>query len=159
MQIRRAIPSDKKELSKLLRAFNTYSQQVSSEKQNRFRKFIDPLKWSEETAEKYLSLYIVFVADDDGSLKGYICGEIKEIKYRYFNKEGYVEHWFVEESSQSQGIGKKLFTLLTDEFKKAGCTHIGLDTNIENNKAINIYEEMGLIKRLVTFYKPLIDIN
>jgi len=38
---------------------------------------------------------------------------------------------------------------------KAGCTHIGLDTHLENKKAIEIYEHMGFQKRLVTFFKLL----
>lgn len=61
----------------------------------------------------------------------------------------------MEEDYQSQGIGKELFDRLEEEFKKAGCTHIGLDTHLGNKKAIEIYEHMGFTKRLVTFFKTL----
>lgn len=147
MQIRPATSYDRKELIKLIKEFEI-SDKILSEKQRQIRAYKDLEKMAQEIAEKYLSQpgHIVFVADENGSIKGYINGEIKEKKYRIYNKEGYVEAWFVEEEYQKQGIGKELFDKLVEEFKKTGCTHIGLDTHLENKKAIEIYGHMHLQK-------------
>lgn len=160
MQVRNASLNDKKELARLIKEFEGSYDKTMSEKQRRIREYIDLGKMSEETAEKYLSKseYIVFVADENGVLKGYVSGEIKEKKYRVYNKEGYVEDWFVEDEYQARGLGKELFDSLVEAFEKAGCTHVGLATHLENKKAIEIYEHMGFTKRLVTFFKPLKDL-
>jgi len=159
MQIRLAVIQDKKELTRLIKEFENFTKFLS-EKQRQIRAYKDLEKMAQETAEKYLSQpeYIVVVADENGVLKGFICDEIKMRKYRIYNKEGYVEKWFIERDYQDQGIGKELFNKLEEEFKKAECTHIGLDTHLENKKAIRIYEHMGFTKRLITFFKHLKDL-
>ena len=98
------------------------------------------------------------VADENNMLLGFISGEINERKNKVYNREGYVIGWFVKDGSQNHGVGKKLFDALREEFTNADCTHIGLDTNIENTHAIQIYEHMGFTKKLVTFFKPLKDL-
>ncbi len=159
MEIRKITPQDKKELKRLIKEFESDEGNLS-ELQRKIRAYRDLDEMTNETAEKYLSKpgYIVFVADLNGKLIGYSRGEIKEKKHRVYNLEGYVGEWFVERDYQNQGIGKKLFDKLIGEFKKAGCTHITLDTHLENKKAIEIYEHMGFTKRLVTFFKPLKDL-
>jgi ribosomal protein S18 acetylase RimI-like enzyme len=159
MLIRSAIPQDKKELIKLIKEFNS-SDKYLSEEQRKFRAIKNLNEMAKGTAEKYLSPgYIIFVADKDGTLIGYVVGEIKDRKYKIYNKEGYIENWFVEKVYQYQGIGKKLFNKLIEEFIKVGCTHIGVDTNLENKKAIEIYEHIGFTKRLVVFFKTLKDLS
>ncbi|HUQ84865.1 MAG TPA: GNAT family N-acetyltransferase [Candidatus Limnocylindrales bacterium] len=157
MQVRRITPDDRKELVKLIIDFENSSQNLLSPLQAGMRAYKDLQGMAEEKAKKYLSKpsYLVFVVDENGSLKGYISGEIIEKKYRIYNKEGYVENWFVEKDYQNHGIGKELFETLIKEFEKSDCTHINLDTNINNKRAIDIYEHMGFTKRLVTFFKPL----
>lgn len=159
MEIRSATSHDKKELVRLIKEFESSDKNLS-EKQRQIRSYKDLEKMAQERVEKYLSQpeYIVFVAEKNGVLKGFICGEIKNKKYRVYNKEGFVGDWFIEGDCQGQGIGKKLFDKLVEEFKKVECTHIGLDTHLENKKAIEIYEHMGFTKRLVTFFKTLKDL-
>lgn len=156
MVIRKTNPNDKKELEKLIIELET-SDDYLSEKQQQMRAFSDLDKAAEKAAERYISQpgYLSFVADENGSLKGFIAGETKEKKYRVNNKEGYVELWFVKPPYQDKGVGKELFDMLVNKFKEAGCTHITLDTHIGNKKAIEIYEHLGFTKRLVTFFKPL----
>ena len=158
MQIRKATPHDKKELTRLLKEFSIdFATKILSEKQTRIRAYKNPNKWVEETVEHYLSQpeHIVFVADEHEILKGFIEGEVKEHKDKVYDREGYISKWFMEEEYQNSGIGKQLFTRLVEEFKKMDCTHIGLDTHLENTQAIRIYEHMGFTKRLITFFKPL----
>ena len=88
-------------------------------------------------------------------LEGFICGQVKVKKNRFYHTEGYIQNWFIEENLQSRGVGKALLDALTLEFKKAGCTHLDVDTHLENTKAIEIYEHLDFHKRLVTFFKIL----
>ncbi len=156
MKIRKTNSNDKKELAKLIIELET-SDDYLSKKQQQVREFSDLDKAAEKAAERYVSQpeYASFVADENGSLKGFIAGEIKKKNYRVYNKEGYVELWFVKPTYQDKGVGKKLFDMLVEKFQKAGCTHITLDTHLENTKAIKIYEHLEFTKRLITFFKPL----
>ncbi len=159
MQIRKAIPSDKENLVRLLLTFHKFTQNNLSKKQADFREYEDPVKMAEEEADEgaLQEDYICFVADENGSLKGFIKGEVKEKKNRVYDKAGYIQKWFVEEEYQNHGIGRELFDKLVEEFKKEKCTHLELDTHIENEKAMQIYESLGFTKRLVTFFKLLED--
>jgi ribosomal protein S18 acetylase RimI-like enzyme len=156
VQIRKPTPNDVKELARLIKGLEQ-SDTYLPEKKKRMRAFSDLDKAAEEAAQRYISRprHISFVADGRDHLKGFIAGEIHERKYRIYNKEGYVTLWYVQPDSQGNKIGKELFNTLVDEFKKVGCTHVGLDTLIENTKAIEIYEHMGFTKRLIVFFKPL----
>jgi len=160
MQIRKAIYSDKQELIRLIKAFET-ADEFLSEEQHKIRAYKDIDGMAEETAEEYLSnpAWTVFVAEENGKLIGCVCGEIREKKYRLYNKEGYITGWYVEDAYKGRGIGKQLFTELVEALKEAGCTHLALDTHIENKKAVAIYEHLGFTKRLYNFYKPLKDLS
>jgi hypothetical protein len=57
-----------------------------------------------------------------------------------------------------EGIGKELFEKVVEALKEADCTHLALDTHVQNEKAVAIYEHMGFKKRLYNFYKPLKDL-
>jgi ribosomal protein S18 acetylase RimI-like enzyme len=160
MQIRKAKLSDKKELTKLIKAFET-ADEFLSEELRKIRVSKDLNAMAEETAEKYVSdpTWIVFVAEEKNELIGCIVGEIKGKKYRLYNKEGYITGWYVEDAYKGNGVGKQLFITLVDAFEKAGCTHLALDTHIKNTRAVAIYEHMGFTKRLYNFYKPLQDLT
>jgi ribosomal protein S18 acetylase RimI-like enzyme len=160
MIIRRAKSDDREELKRLLIAFDEDTKNTLSPIQTKIRAYRDLSEMAEDRVNKYFSdpNYIVYVADD-GTLRGYCSGEIQEKKLRVYDKPGYIENWFVEKNFQSHGVGKLMFDKLVKDFEKAGCTHIALDTNVENTKAIKIYEHMGFTKRLVTFFKPLKDLK
>jgi ribosomal protein S18 acetylase RimI-like enzyme len=160
MKIRKAKLEDKKELIKLIKAFET-ADEFLLEEQHKIRMYIDVDAASKETAEKYLSnpAWTLFVAEENDKLVGCVFGEIREKRYRLYNKEGYITGWYVENAYKGKGVGKKLFTTLVNAFKEAGCTHLALDTHIDNERAVAIYEHMGFTKRLYNFYKPLQDLS
>ncbi|OGD84223.1 hypothetical protein A2165_03615 [Candidatus Curtissbacteria bacterium RBG_13_40_7] len=157
MQIRKVLPRDKKELSKLLHTFHNFTQKNLSKKQANFRDFKNAKTSCEELAQKYIfnSNYLIYIAEENSHLKGLITGKIKEKKERIYDKAGYIEKWFVKEEHQNQGIGKKLFDELIKDFKQANCTHLELDAHIENEKALKIYERLGFTKRLITLFKVI----
>lgn len=156
MQIRKAQIEDKEKLIKLLLEFYNSTQNSLSRIQAQFREYSDPHKVLGEEAENFISgVDICFVAEENEDVVGLVVGEIREKRGRVYNREGYIEKWYVTEKYQGQSVGKELFDRLVEEFKELGCTHIALDTHLENTKAIQIYEHMGFTKRLVTFFKPL----
>lgn len=156
MQIRKAQEKDKEQLVKLLLDFYHLTQSSLSQIQTQFREVQNPQKEFEQEAEKCIKgEYIAFVAEENDQIKGLVFGEVKEKENRVYNKEGHIEKWYVDEDFQGQNVGKELFNTLVKEFKKLGCTHIALETHLENTKAIQIYDHMGFTKRLVTFFKPL----
>jgi diamine N-acetyltransferase len=161
MIIRQATSDDKEELKRLIIAFDEDTQKTLSPIQTKIRAYRNLSQMAEDRVNKYFAdpNYIVYVADDDGTLRGYCSGEIQEKKFRVYDKAGYIENWFVEKNFQKHGIGKQMFEKLVGDFEKMGCTHASLDTNIENANAIEIYEHMGFTKRHVTFFKPLKDLK
>jgi ribosomal protein S18 acetylase RimI-like enzyme len=159
--IRKATKEDRAQLYTLLVKFDDYSQKLLSEKQKQFRARKNREEGLENASEMYVSDpgWIVFVAEVKDSLKGFIAGKINEKKYRLYNKEGYLNAWFMEKEFQNHGVGKQLFDQLLKEFKNAGCTHVVLDTNVENVHGIKIYEHLGFSKRLISFFKPLQEVS
>lgn len=157
MIIRKANHSDKKELIRLTIKFDKSTREILPEIQNKYREFKNPPQAMEEKIENYLKDpdYIVFVADDGGLLRGYISGKINEKKGRVYDKEGYLENWYMEEDYRSKGIGKKLFNRLVEEFKKLNCTHIEVGALSDKPEIIKIYEHLGFTKILITYFKFL----
>lgn len=157
MQIRTATWEDKKELISLLIEFDLSIHERLTKKHNNMRAYKDMEKTMSAVIEKYLlyPFYYFFVVDDNGILKGYISGEIRQKQYKLYSKEGYIKEWFVRKHYRKNGIGKKLLNKLLKMFKKDGCTHIALDTHVENKEAIQLYLDMGFTQRLITFFKPL----
>jgi len=157
MQIRRAAPGDKDALIKLLIEFDKSTNDYLTEIQQQFRAYNKPLTdVVDETADLYLSAtYINFVAEEENKLVGFSCGKIEKKELKQYNKEGYIEGWFVYPDYQKHGAGKQLFEALANALKEQGCTHLALDTHLANTKAIAIYEHLGFTKRLVTFFKLL----
>ena len=157
MQIREGVIGDREQLIGLVSKFENPNDPILSDNLSKFRAFKNFGKAIAQKTEQYLTKpgYFVFVAENESVLKGFIVGKIIEKEYRVYYKEGYVAAWYVEKDYQGKGIGKQLFDSLVAKFENVGCTHIGLDTHLENNKAIQIYEHLGFNKRLVTFIKPL----
>lgn len=137
--------------------YSIHKKKTFSKKLIEFEKYKDDQETIKSTINSFLtdSKYILFVAETDSVLVGFICGEIKEKKHRVYNKEGYIQDWFVDEKFRNKKIGSSLFNTLVNEFKKQDCTHITVDTFVENKKAIDIYHKMRFNDRLLTFYKKI----
>jgi ribosomal protein S18 acetylase RimI-like enzyme len=86
---------------------------------------------------------------------GYITGNINERKSRVFDKEGYIEDWFVEENDQGKGVGRKLMEELIKEFKNKGVNYLKLGVYAGNDKIIQMYRLMGFIDSDLALVKRL----
>lgn len=157
MQIRRANLEDKAELKSLLNAFYIKDKKKYSQKIQRWEQYKNEDEVIDQTSNKYLKKekYITFVAEENNKLLGYIVGEIKEKPHKIHDKEGYVQDWFVQTEYREQKVGKLLFEELLEELKKQHCTHVTLDSFVENQKTIDIYHQMGFEDKLLVLRKDL----
>lgn len=157
MIIRELKKEDESQFKKLLRGFYILDKNRFSDKLQRWEKYKDDDKLIDETARQYLfdKNYMVFVSEENGELIGYICGTIKDKPQKIYDREGYVEDWFVEVNQRNEKIGEGLFNALINKFKELKCTHIALDSFVENEIAINIYHRMGFEDKLIVLRKDL----
>lgn len=70
---------------------------------------------------------------------------------------GFVEGWFVSESSRNQGIGKELMRSAEDWARARGCNEMASDALIDNSKSQLAHEAAGfeIVDRCVHFRKSL----
>ncbi|MBI2051564.1 GNAT family N-acetyltransferase [Candidatus Roizmanbacteria bacterium] len=157
MKIRRADLNDKNQLKYLLQGFYLDDKKRFSKQLQKWEKYKNDQDVIEATSTNYLNdqKYIVYVAEKDNNLIGYIVGEVKDKPHKVYDKEGYVQDWFVQEEYREQNIGKLLFDILIKEFKRLNCTHIALDSFVENKRAIDIYHKMGFKNRLLVLRKEM----
>lgn len=158
MIIRKAIDKDKKQLMQLLTGFYIdHKQKTFSKKLQSFEEYKDKNNVIEATAIDYLSdkKYLVYVAEQNNELLGYIYGEVKHKLHKKLDKEGYIQDWFVKEGYRNKNIGRMLFEALVNNFKKLRCTHLATDTFVENKIAMAIYHQFGFEDKLLTMIKKL----
>ena len=157
MIIRKLRKSDKVELFRLFVEFENYyqSQKVFSEVTHEVEKYIDTKKAMMRFANKYINnkKVIAYVAERDNKLIGFIVGDIRKHPTKVLNKEGFIEELFVSNDFRKQKIGKTLFDTLVKEFKKQGCTHLGLDSFSDNKTTIDIYHKLGFQDYAITMKK------
>lgn len=157
MRIRKVNGKDEQQLQMLLTEFDKYTNAYLSGDLLPFEEYKGTKKIIEEEVVKYLSdkSYVVFVAEENERLLGYICGQIKDKPSRSFDREGYVQGWFVSEPYRNKHVGKQLFDTIINEFRKRSCTHVGLDTFVDNKQAIAIYHSLGFHNRLLNLIKEI----
>jgi len=113
MKIRKIKQTDEPQLFMLIYKFyiKYNRQQLFSKELLELEAYKNIEKVMKNTARRYINnkKYLVFVAEKDKNLIGYICGQIKYKPDKIFNKEGYIEDWFVDETYRNQKIGKSLF--------------------------------------------------
>ena len=157
MIIRRLRKSDKAELFRLFVEFEDYyqSQKVFSKVTHEVEKYVDTKKAMISFANKYVNSkkIIAYVAEQNNKLIGFIVGDIRKHPDKVLNKEGFVKELFVSSNFRKQKIGKTLFDALIKEFKKQGCTYLGLDAFSDNKTTIDIYHKLGFQDYAITMKK------
>jgi ribosomal protein S18 acetylase RimI-like enzyme len=84
----------------------------------------------------------VFVAESNGRLTGFLCGQLlKSICYSAFYAE--ITELFVEQGSRMQGIGEGLMRYAEDFYRKQGIHDFQLFTSRNNTNAQVFYEHLG----------------
>lgn len=122
-----ANPGDALELKRLNEAFN-------GEGSNTLERIREAL--AREDAET------VFVAESEGRLLGFCCGQLlKSICYSVFYTE--ITELYVEEALQRQGIGKGLLRYAEDWYRDRDIHDFQLFTGGENLNAQKFYKKQG----------------
>ncbi len=94
----------------------------------------------------------VFVAEADGRLNGFLCGQLlKSICYSVFYVE--ITELFVDEGSRRRGIGEGLIRFAEDFYRKQGIHDFQLFTSRSNTNAQAFYEHMGYCRHDDILYR------
>jgi len=159
MRIRKAARKDIPRIAELLKEFKEFNIRTLSP-QNLV--FLKQKNYDIKTIEKQVKMAfkikdsIVFVAEENGKIVGYVFGYVKKRGREYIMyKTGYIDHWFVTEKSQGRKIGKRLLGEITKWFKKQKCSHLTTEVFVDNKKAIKIYKKLGFRKYTIEMKKKI----
>ena len=87
-------------------------------------------------ASDALSLHKTFVAENDGSLVGFLVAKVVAGEWD-------IENIVVRAASQRQGIGEQLLSQTVEEAKQSGAQQIVLEVRSQNTAARNLYVKCG----------------
>jgi ribosomal protein S18 acetylase RimI-like enzyme len=161
IKIRKLQKSDEKQLLDLAIQFFKKEQRgkIVSKKLLPLIKYKDYDKHLKEDVKKYMKLdprrAIIFVAEDDKKLIGYIYGRIDKRPKMVLDKCGIIEDWFVKEKYRGRGIGEMLWDKLMKWFKSKKCNCLKTDAYSTNKLAVNIYHKLGFIDKKIVMLKKL----
>ena len=110
--------------------------------------------------EQALQAPIVFVAEADGGLVGFL-----ELDYRKYapgcssSPVPFIEGWYVEPGRQGRGIGRALIEAAEACARAAGHHEIASDAEIGNADGIAAHFALGYeeVERVVCFRRPLAE--
>jgi len=153
--------SDEKQLLKLAIDFFKKNQrgEIVSKKLLPLIQYKNYENHVKEDVKKYMSLdsrkAVIFVAEKDEKLIGYIYGRIQLKPKMILGRIGIVEDWFVIKDYRGKGVGEMLWDRLIEWFKKKKCNRLELDVFPTNKHALNIYHKLGFIDKLIVMTKKL----
>ena len=81
---------------------------------------------------------IVCVAEGNGTLLGFCCGQI-QTSMCYGYEYAVITEFFVMEAFRRKGIGKHLLMALEQSFNQRGINHFHLSTEGDNTAALSLY--------------------
>lgn len=98
---------------------------------------------------------VVFVAEDEGEVVGYLAAKYRIYSYRSENPIAEIENIFVEEDYRGQNVG----TLLYEKFKKwcieNNVKRAEVNAAYSNHKAIKFYKTLGFSPASITLEQKL----
>ncbi len=102
--------------------------------------------------------YAIVVAEQDAGLAGFI-----EISLRSHvdgcetHPVGYIEGWYVVESSRGTGVGRALVAAAEAWARAHGCTEMGSDALIDNVQSQHAHAALGydVVDRCINYRKDL----
>lgn len=103
--------------------------------------------------------YAVLVCEDrHGSLMGFAELSLREWAEGCLSSPvAYLEGWFVASEARRRGIGRMLLEAGEDWARSRGCTELGSDTDLGNERSEAVHLELGfeVAARLIAFRKDL----
>jgi aminoglycoside 6'-N-acetyltransferase I len=118
----------------------------------------DHEKETSEYFEKRLNAPVVFVAESDGRLVGFL-----ELDYRKYapgctsSPVPFIEGWYVEPAFRGRGVGRALVEAAEAHSRARGYNEIASDVELENPGSIAAHRALGYeeVERVVYFRRPL----
>lgn len=139
--IRKATINDFDEILRLNKALFDYEAQFKHDYN---------VNWPDETAGKdYFkkkfedSNSLIFVAEKDSRIIGYILAFISTYSYRSINPICEIENMFIEEKYRKKGIGKMLIEKVREEAKTRNVKRLRVGAIVQNEQAIKFYMSQG----------------
>ncbi len=88
----------------------------------------------------------IFVAEEDGAIKGYAFCIVTTINGHTLQpiKNLYIDDLCVDESSRGEHVGKRLYNHVLSYAKEIGCYNVTLNVYADNKSALAFYEKIGL---------------
>ena len=110
--------------------------------------------------ESGLDFPVVFVADVDGRLVGFL--ELDDRKYApgcASSPVPFIEGWYVEPAMRGRNIGRALVEAAEAHARAAGHVEIASDAELENADGINAHLALGYeeVERVVCFRRSLVS--
>ena len=102
---------------------------------------------SKEELQEMIANEKMFVAKEDNKVLGYIIlGPIREDHKNGYNYRKQLElaALIVDDTTRNKGIGTALMKKALEYAKENNCTDVRLTVNEENEKAIKLYEKLGI---------------
>lgn len=100
----------------------------------------------------------IFVAEDEGEVKGYafcIIQQHKDSNILTDIKTIYIDDLCVDETARGQHIGRELYEYVLDFAKREGFYNLTLNVWSCNKEALKFYEKMGLTPQKIGMEKIL----
>jgi GNAT superfamily N-acetyltransferase len=99
---------------------------------------------------------VVFVADNNGKIVGFLYGWIEKRDYHYRSKKfGVCSDIFISSGYRRNGVGRKLIKKFEEWCKRKGLKYLELSTNFKNEVARKFYPAMGFEEYEVFYMKKL----
>jgi len=161
IKIRTLRKNDEKQLLDLAIYFFKKEQRgkIASKKLLPLIEYKDYDKHLKEDVKRYMKLNpreaIIFVAEDNKKLIGYIYGRIEKRPIMVLNKCGIIEDWFMKEKYRGKGIGEMLWDKLIRWFKSKKCNCLKTDAYLTNKLAIDIYHKLGFSDEKIAMLRKL----
>jgi ribosomal protein S18 acetylase RimI-like enzyme len=103
---------------------------------------------------------IIYVAETDGKIAGYIAGYIREQSEEdlwEFKQErcGYIPDLFIAEKFRGKGIGQNLMQKAEEFFRAKGCHSMEISVASNNEVAHSLYRKRNFTDRLIEMRKTI----
>jgi ribosomal protein S18 acetylase RimI-like enzyme len=142
MEIREAKREDVKDIESLSGKLLDFHLQLDEyyrlrpNLENGSHKYFEDLVTSEDS--------VVFVAEDNGAIIGYLAGKIEERSPVFeVDKRGWIDSAYLLEEYRGQEIGKKLTQRMLEWFKEREIEYVEISVDSRNKLGVKVWSSLG----------------
>lgn len=147
INIREYQETDSEAVTDLLKEFLSYTKKQYDKEVLEFETFSDADKdaYAKNLHASFTNIENshFLIAENQENIIGYILGCIQTQEFKVCKKTGYIQSFFVSQNNRGAGIGKKLYSALTNWFAKHGCDSLELNVYAGNTATIETYKKWG----------------